>query len=417
MASLESWMRTRMSYRLRGSTRSRIAETIAKKAQGYQDATLIALDPPLLNIPADLALDSTLIPQQSLNSDQIVITETDSVELVLWLATGDVTAVEVTENLPPPLVNCVTELLLTTALERAAFLDGYLKTNGRPIGPLHGLPISVKEHIGMKGLSLNAAFISWHNRVTDANSHILDILDILLEAGAVLYVQTTQPQTLMHLETSSDFYGTTVNAINRNLTSGGSSGGEGAFIGMRGSCFGIGTDIGGSIRPPAANNRVYGLRPTSSQIRVVDWVPYKHDEAWSIISNLYFCNGRSEKAAAIETSGEPWRPLTRFVLKGDPNVKKLSIREVWDWTLKREEYRVEYLKLWGDVDVILCPVGLDVAPPLDYARYWGYTAQWNLLEHLALVAPVTKVDPLLDVKDESHKPRNGRDWYNYELDK
>ncbi len=48
----------------------------------------------------------------------------------------------------------------------------------------------------------------------------------------------------MHLETSSNLYGVTVNPFNRNLTSGGSSGGEGALIGFRGSCLGIGTDIG-----------------------------------------------------------------------------------------------------------------------------------------------------------------------------
>ncbi len=48
----------------------------------------------------------------------------------------------------------------------------------------------------------------------------------------------------MHLETSSNLYGVTVNPFNRNLTSGGSSGGEGALVGLRGSCLGIGTDIG-----------------------------------------------------------------------------------------------------------------------------------------------------------------------------
>ena len=70
----------------------------------------------------------------------------------------------------------------------------------------------------------------------------------------------------MHLETSSNLYGETVNGFNRNLTSGGSSGGEGALIGMRGSCLGIGTDLGGSIRSPAANNGVFGFRPTTYRL-------------------------------------------------------------------------------------------------------------------------------------------------------
>ena len=50
----------------------------------------------------------------------------------------------------------------------------------------------------------------------------------------------------MHLETSSNLYGTTVNPFQRDLTAGGSSGGEGALLGLRGSCLGVGSDIGGS---------------------------------------------------------------------------------------------------------------------------------------------------------------------------
>ena len=116
----------------------------------------------------------------------------------------------------------MTELLPETALDRAAYLDSYLNRHGKPIGPLHGLPISVKEHVGMKGRILDAGFISWRDRIAEEDAHILTIL---LDAGAVLYVRTTQPQTLMHLETSSNLYGETVNPFNRALTSGGSSGG------------------------------------------------------------------------------------------------------------------------------------------------------------------------------------------------
>ena len=95
----------------------------------------------------------------------------------------------------------------------------------------------------MKGLGLNAGFVArWANVAADDAL----ILQILWDAGAVFYARTTQPQTLMHLETASNLYGATVNPYNRNLTSGGSSGGEGALVGMRGSCLGIGSDIGGT---------------------------------------------------------------------------------------------------------------------------------------------------------------------------
>jgi amidase len=157
----------------------------------------------------------------------------------------------------------VTELLPERALKRAAELDAYYSEHKKPIGPLHGLPISVKEHVGMKGLDLNAGFISWIGKVAGADALILQIL---ATAGAIFYVRTTQPQSLMHLETSSNIYGETVNPYNTALTSGGSSGGEGALVGIKGSCLGIGTDIGGSIRSPAANCGVFGLRPTSYRL-------------------------------------------------------------------------------------------------------------------------------------------------------
>lgn len=71
------------------------------------------------------------------------------------------------------------------------------------------------------------------------------VLQILSRAGAVFHARTRQPQTLMHLETDSILFGVTVNPYNTELSAGGSPGGEGTLIGARGSCLGIGTDIGG----------------------------------------------------------------------------------------------------------------------------------------------------------------------------
>ena len=148
-----------------------------------------------------------------------------------------------------------------------------------------------------------------------------------------------------------------------------------------------------------------------------------------IVSSLYFCDGAQEETDAIDASGEPWRPLSNFIIKENPSVKKLTVAGIWHWTARREAYRSEYAKKWnatatgtsntgipeGMVDVILCPVGPGAAPPLDCARYWGYTSQWNILDYPALVFPVTKVDPAVDKIDESYKPRNENDEYNYQL--
>jgi amidase len=88
----------------------------------------------------------------------------------------------------------------------------------------------------------------------------------LRSLGAVLYCKTSVPTTLMAGETVNNIIGYTWNPKNRLLSCGGSSGGEGALIALRGSPGGFGTDIGGSVRIPAGFNFLYGLRPSSGRI-------------------------------------------------------------------------------------------------------------------------------------------------------
>lgn len=85
---------------------------------------------------------------------------------------------------------------------------------------------------------------------------------MLEEAGAVFYVKTNVPTAMMIAESVNNTFGRTVNPRCRQLTSGGSSGGESALIAFKGSCLGIGTDIGGSLRIPAACTGIFTLRPS-----------------------------------------------------------------------------------------------------------------------------------------------------------
>ncbi len=138
--------------------------------------------------------------------------------------------------------------------------------------------------------------------------------------------------------------------------------------------------------------------------------------------------------AAIGLSGEPLRPLSEWILKENPHVREHTVRSLWDAIIARQDYRAKYAAHWngtadggGDgrmVDVILCPVGPGVAPKLDTARYWGYTAQWNLLDYPALVFPVGG-DHVTIEKDsdphgrhgypEDYKPLSESDAYNWGL--
>jgi amidase len=223
-------------------------------------------------LPDASVLDVSDIPVRCdlLSEKEIEITENYSAsQLVQRLAHGQLTAEQVIRaylkraGIVHQLTNCATEFLSETAINRAKYLDQEFQRSGKPIGPLHGLPVSLKDYITMRGQRNHAGWLEWIDRMGTDDALIVKIL---YEAGAVFYVRTTQPQSLMHLECSSPIYGTTVNPFNRTLTCGGSTGGEGALLAMKGSPLGVGTDIGGSIRCPAGNNGVYGLRPTTCRI-------------------------------------------------------------------------------------------------------------------------------------------------------
>jgi len=84
-------------------------------------------------------------------------------------------------------------------------------------------------------------YISWLGKYDTEESVMVTLLR---KAGAVFYVKTSVPQTLMVCETVNNIIGRTVNPRNKNWSCGGSSGGEGAMVGFRGGIIGVGTDIG-----------------------------------------------------------------------------------------------------------------------------------------------------------------------------
>jgi amidase len=203
---------------------------------------------------------------------EIAITENyDAVGLAEAIATRKLSAVEVATAfskraiIAHHLTCCLTQWFMEDAIKRAEELDEYLEKNGKTVGPLHGVPISIKEHMPIAGTySSQGSFAS-----TVYNEEDCLLVSILRSMGAIFYCKTNQPQTIMHLETTSH-YGRTLNPFNIQLSAGGSSGGEAALVAMKGSVLGVGTDIGGSIRGPAAFCGVYGYKSTSYML------PMKH---------------------------------------------------------------------------------------------------------------------------------------------
>ncbi|KIJ68407.1 hypothetical protein HYDPIDRAFT_173143 [Hydnomerulius pinastri MD-312] len=227
----------------------------------------------LITPPPETTLDVTRFPESPecglLTPQEIEITNTD-VDVLLkklasseWSAVAVVTAFYKRAIISHQLVNCLTEIFVERALARATELDETLKRTGKVVGPLHGLPISLKDQLCMKGLETTMGYVSWIGKYADKNAVLVDILE---DCGAIPFVRTNVPQTLMWPETFNYIFGRTTNPYNRTLTSGGSSGGEGALVALKGSPLGVGSDIGGSVRIPSALCGVYGLRPSYGRV-------------------------------------------------------------------------------------------------------------------------------------------------------
>lgn len=166
--------------------------------------------------------------------------------------------------------NCILQFLIPQALSKAAELDQYLGANGTLIGPMHGIPISLKEHLNYKGEVTHASYVAFLDTVAETDAVTTQIF---AKQGAIYHVRTSQPQSIMHLDTWNVISGRTRNPRSTKLSPGGSSGGESAVVGMHGSVIGIGTDIGGSIRAPAAFAGIYGMRPTTKRISLLHCTP------------------------------------------------------------------------------------------------------------------------------------------------
>ncbi|KAI1618724.1 amidase signature domain-containing protein [Exophiala viscosa] len=158
------------------------------------------------------------------------------------------------------LINPLMDIDFEGGIQRARELDEHLASTGKVIGPLHGLPISFKDLTDVKNMRVTMGFSAWAELYSKEDAVVVGALR---NAGAVVYCKTTLPLVGMMLETASRLFGRTLNAHNTRLSCGGSSGGEGALNGCNGAPIGIATDIGGSIRAPAAFNGLYAIRPTS----------------------------------------------------------------------------------------------------------------------------------------------------------
>jgi Asp-tRNA(Asn)/Glu-tRNA(Gln) amidotransferase A subunit family amidase len=161
-----------------------------------------------------------------------------------------------------PRLNMFVHIDETGAREQALAAETAVLRN-EPLGPLHGLPLSVKSCIDVAGWPCAAGSLL---RKENIPSNDAVLVQRLRNAGAILLGSTNTPEFLMAYETDNLLAGKTSNPWNAEYSSGGSSGGEAAAMASGCSAGGVGSDGGGSIRVPAHFCGICGLKPTPGRI-------------------------------------------------------------------------------------------------------------------------------------------------------
>jgi amidase len=199
-----------------------------------------------------------------------------SLELARGIRTGRFTSVAVTEHFIArierlnPALNAVVVFRPDKALELARQADQAVARGDTGLGALHGVPMTIKETWEIEGWPTTAG----HEKLRDhVSPRTAPAVQRLMDAGAIVVGKTNVPEFAGDLQSYNTIYGTTANPWNPALTPGGSSGGAAVALVTGMTSLELGSDIGGSIRTPAAFCGVYGLKPTYGLVPVRGHIP------------------------------------------------------------------------------------------------------------------------------------------------
>ena len=176
-----------------------------------------------------------------------------------------------------PVLNAVVKDRFDQAREEAKKADEAVKSQPKEqLPPFLGVPCTIKECFALTGMPNTSGLVARKNIIPQEDA---TAVARLRQAGAIPLGVTNVPELCMWFETYNAVYGRTNNAYDPSRIVGGSSGGEGAIISAGGSPFGIGSDLGGSIRMPAFFNGIFGHKPSGGLVPNTGQFPIAENEA------------------------------------------------------------------------------------------------------------------------------------------
>ena len=200
-------------------------------------------------------------------------------ELAEMIRRGDVSSQEVVESHLARIeavngsLNAIVKVLGDEAVARAKEIDAAL-AKGEKLGPLAGVPFTIKENIDVAGMATTNGLPALAEALAPADAPVVERMKA---AGGVPLGRTNMPDVGLRLHTDSALYGLTRNPWNQNRTPGGSSGGEAASLATGMTPIGLGNDLGGSLRNPASCCGIASIKPTMGRVPHANYIPMEDE--------------------------------------------------------------------------------------------------------------------------------------------
>ncbi|HWU42092.1 MAG TPA: amidase, partial [Bdellovibrio sp.] len=238
-----------------------------------------------------------------------------------------------------PSLNAMVEDDFVRARKLAAEQTEQLTKNNSSLPPLFGVPFTVKEMFAYAGMKRTGGSVHHKNDVMEWDATVLTRLK---KAGAIPMGTTNVPELGFWFETYNNIYGLTKNPYDLERTCGGSSGGEAALIGAGASPFGIGSDIGGSIRMPASFCGVFGHKASQHLLPFTGHFPFTKEEIKNILVGEKY---PYTTLGPISRRAEDLRVLMNVMMGPDG----------WDQTTRSDFKLLDSPRDWSQVKVVICP--------------------------------------------------------------